>query len=200
MNSTNYILIWFTVTWGFKVYFPYSKISTRLQVLKSACFCLSCTQGSPSHGGIVALTLWPYAACSPDAVWNLPPARLHSCTWSSRTVRWESHTWPGPWGCAAAVWGCSTALGGRGERVQPADWCCPGEKIRGRATKNDWFLLDLQVTAGGRALFQIAPITLPRPRTYERMLKIFIVKVTKCKLLINCNHLFITDTSRSLIS
>lgn len=83
---------------------------------------LSCTRGSPSRGGIVALTLWPYAACSPDVAWNLPPAPLHSCTWSSRTVRWESHTWPGPWGCAAVVWGCSRALREGGESRARERW------------------------------------------------------------------------------
>ncbi len=77
---------------------------------------LSCSRGSPSHGGILTQTLLLCAACSPDAAWNLSPARLHSCTWSSRIVRWESHTWPSPWGCAALVWGCSMALAGEREK------------------------------------------------------------------------------------
>lgn len=71
---------------------------------------LSCSRGSPSHGGILAPTLLLCAACSPNAAWSPSPARLRSCTWSSRTVRWESRTWPSPGGCAASVWGCSTAL------------------------------------------------------------------------------------------
>lgn len=71
---------------------------------------LSCSRGSPSRGGILTPTLLLCAACSPDAAWSLSPARRRSCTWSSRTVRWESHTWPSPLGCAASAWGCSTAL------------------------------------------------------------------------------------------
>lgn len=53
------------------MFWPYFKICTRLQVqvhflLFAPATRLSCTRGSPSRGGIVARTLWPYAACSPD--------------------------------------------------------------------------------------------------------------------------------------
>lgn len=122
--------------------FAFFCLSTHcILCLHSLPMSLSCSRGSPSRGGILTPTLLLYAACSPDAAWSPSPARLRSCTWSNRTARWESRTWPSPWGYAASVWGCSTALEGEGEMADR----CAGEP-------SDRFMSDSFIMTAGRTL------------------------------------------------
>lgn len=90
--------------------------------------------GSPSRSCSAARTLCSCAACSPGAAWTPAPRWPQRCTWSSRTARWASRTWPGHGGSSAASAGWSRDLGRQQERkawftcreskLEAAQWQC----------------------------------------------------------------------------